>query len=137
LWAIHALSVGVPLSLLAFASTYTVIAAQQPEAFTEPLNRTDGVHSTRHRLHDGWPGDIGPVSELARVPVTIPMLVGPVVGLIAKLVLGAVQRSEARRARTPAPSGGERATPLRTAPEPRPGVPAAPPGRPQRFTWNE
>ena len=47
-------------------------------------------------------GDIAPVSELARVLVTIQMLVGLVaVGVIAKLVLGAVQVAVARRAVVP------------------------------------
>ena len=121
--AIRALGVGVPLLLLVFASTYTVIANQQPGAFSEPLDRTDGIYFTVTVFATVGLGDIAPVTPLARVLVTVQMLVGlVVVGLIAKLVLGAVQLSEARRARTPAPPAD---------------VPATAPGRPQGLTRNE
>ncbi|GAB3308052.1 hypothetical protein GCM10027451_16700 [Geodermatophilus aquaeductus] len=121
--AIRALGVGVPLLLLVFASTYIVIAGQQPGAFSEPLDRTDGIYFTVTVFATVGLGDIAPVTELARVLVTIQMLVGlVVVGLIAKLVFGAVQLSEARRAGTPAPPAV---------------VPAESPGRPQGLTRNE
>jgi voltage-gated potassium channel len=136
--AIRALGVGVPLLLVVFASTYIVIAGQQPGAFTEPLDRTDGIYFTVTVFTTVGLGDIAPVTELARVLVTIQMLVGLiVVGLIAKLVLGAVQISEARRSRAPTASGGEPAGPPPAAHAPPPGVPAASPGRPQGFTRNE
>jgi voltage-gated potassium channel len=54
-------------------------------------------------------GDIAPVSELARVLVTIQMLVGLLaVGVIAKFVLGAVQVAVARRAEVPGRTEEER-----------------------------
>jgi hypothetical protein len=100
--AIRALSLGLPLLLVVFASTYCTIAAQQPEAFSEPLSRTDGIYFTVTVFATVGFGDITPVSELARVLVTIQMLVGLVaVGLIAKLVLGAVQVAVARRTELP------------------------------------
>jgi len=96
--AVRAVGLGLPLLLVVFASTYCTIAGQQPGAFTEPLSRTDGIYFTVTVFATVGFGDIAPVSELARVVVTIQMLVGLVaVGVIAKLVLGAVQVAVARR----------------------------------------
>ncbi len=104
LQAIRALAVGLPLLLVVFASTYWIVAAQQDGAFTEPLNRTDGLYFTVTVFSTVGFGDISPVSQLARVLVTVQMLVGLVtVGLIAKLVVGAVQVAVARRAAEPEP----------------------------------
>jgi voltage-gated potassium channel len=104
LQAIRALAVGLPMFWVVFASTYWIVAAQQPGAFTESLNRTDGLYFTITVFATVGFGDISPVSELARVLVTVQMLVGLItVGLIAKLVVGAVQVAVARRATEPAP----------------------------------
>ena len=104
--AIRALGVGLPLLLVIFAATYCTIAAQQTGAFSEPLNRTDGLYFTVTVFSTVGLGDIAPVTELARVLVTIQMLVGVlVVGLIAKLVLGAVQLAVVRRGRMPDHTG--------------------------------
>ena len=104
LQAIRALSVALPMLLVVFASTYWIVAAQQPDAFTEPLNRTDGLYFTITVFSTVGFGDISPVSQLARVLVSVQMLVGLVtVGLIAKLVVGAVQVAVARRTEEPEP----------------------------------
>jgi voltage-gated potassium channel len=108
--AIRALGLALPLLLVIFASTYCTIAAQQPGAFSEPLDRTDGIYFTVTVFSTVGLGDISPVTELARVLVTVQMLVGLlVVGLIAKLVVGAVQLATARRAGTAERVDGERA----------------------------
>jgi hypothetical protein len=100
--AIGLLSLALPLLLVVFAATYCTIAGQQPDAFTEQLDRTDGIYFTVTVFATVGFGDITPVSELARVLVTVQMLVGLVaVGLIAKLLFGAVQVAVARRAGTP------------------------------------
>jgi hypothetical protein len=108
LQAIRALAVGLPMFFVVFAATYWVVAAQQPGAFTEPLNRTDGLYFTITVFSTVGFGDISPVSQLARVLVTVQMLVGLItVGLIAKLVVGAVQVAVARRASEPEPVDGD------------------------------
>jgi len=100
--AIRALGLGLPLLLVVFAATYCTVAGQQPGAFSEPLDRTDGIYFTVTVFATVGFGDITPVSQLARVLVTIQMLVGLIaVGVIAKVVLGAVQVAVARRAGTP------------------------------------
>jgi voltage-gated potassium channel len=96
--AIRALAVGVPLLMVVFAATYCTVATQQPGAFTEPLSRTDGLYFTVTVFATVGFGDIAPVTQLARVVVTIQMIVGLLtVGVIAKVVLGAVRVAEARQ----------------------------------------
>jgi voltage-gated potassium channel len=100
--AVRAMAVGVPLLLVVYAATYVVVANAQTGAFTEPLDRTDGLYFTVTVFTTVGFGDISPVSELARVLVTTQMLVGLVtVGLVARLVFGAVQVAVARRGGDP------------------------------------
>jgi hypothetical protein len=95
--AVRMLGVGLPLFLMVFAATYCTIDGQQPEAFTEPLSRTDGLYFTVTTFATVGYGDISPKTELARVVVTIQMLIGLlVVGIVAKVVLGAVRVAQER-----------------------------------------
>src|SRR3954453_14348855 len=81
--AIRALGVAVPLLLVLFASTYCIIATQQAGAFSEPLDRTDGLYFTVTVFSTVGFGDISPVTQLARILVTVQMIVGLIaVGLI-------------------------------------------------------
>ena len=108
LQAIRALAVGLPMLLVVFASTYWIVASQQPDAFTQSLNRTDGLYFTVTVFSTVGFGDIAPVSQLARILVTVQMIVGLItVGLIAKLVVGAVNVAVARRSAEPEPVDGD------------------------------
>jgi voltage-gated potassium channel len=105
LQAIRALAVGLPTLWVVFASTYWIVAQEQPGAFSEALNRTDGLYFTITVFSTVGFGDITPVTQLARILVMIQILVGLLtVGVIAKLVLGAVQVAVARRTANPQPS---------------------------------
>jgi hypothetical protein len=96
--AIRALALGVPILLVVFAATYCTVSAQQPEAFSEPLSRTDGLYFTMTVFATVGFGDITPATELARVLVTLQMLVNLLtVGVAVKVVLGAVRVAESRR----------------------------------------
>lgn len=98
LQAVRAVAVGLPLLWVVFASTYWIVAAEQADAFTEPLDRTDGLYFTITVFTTVGFGDIAATSQLARILVTVQMLIGLVtVGVLAKLVLGAVQVAVARR----------------------------------------
>ena len=95
--AIRTLAIGLPVLLVVFAATYVTIAGQQSGAFTESLDRTDGLYFTVTTFATVGYGDISPVTELARIIVTVQMVVGLIaVGVIAKLVLGAVQVARQR-----------------------------------------
>jgi hypothetical protein len=95
--AIRVIALGLPLLLVLFAATYITVDGQQANAFSEPLNRTDGLYFTVTTFSTVGYGDISPRTELARALVTIQMLVGLVaVGVIAKVVLGAVRVAQER-----------------------------------------
>jgi voltage-gated potassium channel Kch len=96
--AIRTLAVGVPLFLVVFAGTYFTVAQAQAGSFSEPLSRTDALYFTVTTFATVGYGDITATTELARVLVMIQMLIGLLaVGVIAKVVLGAIQVAERRR----------------------------------------
>jgi voltage-gated potassium channel len=96
--AIAAVAVGVPGFLLLYAAVYVLIVTSAPQSFTEPLTRTDALYFTVTVFSTVGFGDIAPRSELARIVVTAQMLTGLVaVGVVAKIVLGAVQVAVHRR----------------------------------------
>ncbi len=95
--AIRVIALGLPLLLVLFAATYITVGGQQANAFSEPLSRTDGLYFTVTTFATVGYGDISPQTELARVLVTVQMLVGLLaVGVIAKVVLGAVRVAQER-----------------------------------------
>ena len=95
--AIRVIALGLPLLLVLFAGTYITVDGQQANAFSEPLSRTDGLYFTVTTFATVGYGDITPRTELARALVTVQMLVGLLaVGVIAKVVLGAVRVAQER-----------------------------------------
>jgi hypothetical protein len=99
LQAVQAIAVGLPLLVLLFAATYVLIDNDAPQSFTEPINRTDALYFTVTVFSTVGFGDIAARSQLARIIVTVQMIVGLVaVGLVAKVMLGAVQEAMRRRA---------------------------------------
>ena len=95
--AVRLLVLGLPLFLCVFASTYCTIDAHQPDAFSEPLSRTDGLYFTVTTFTTVGYGDISPTTELARIVVTVQMLLGLlIVAIVAKVVLGAVRLAQER-----------------------------------------
>ncbi|MCW2722901.1 potassium channel family protein [Pseudonocardia sp.] len=91
--------IGLATLLLSYASTYVLISEHHAGSFTENLGRTDALYYTVTVFATVGFGDIAPKSEMARVVTMTQMLVGLVaVGVIAKIVLGAVQVAVQRRA---------------------------------------
>ncbi len=90
---VEAVAVSVPLLVLSFAATYVGMAAADASSFSEPLSRVDAVYFSVTVLATVGFGDITPTSETARVIVTLQMIVDLILlGLIAKVLVGAVQR---------------------------------------------
>ena len=90
---VESVAVTVPLLILSFAATYFVMAEADPASFTESLSRLDAVYFSVTVLATVGFGDITPTSETARAIVTGQMIVDLIfVGLIAKVLVGAVQR---------------------------------------------
>lgn len=107
--AVQALAVGLPLLLLVFASTYVLIARSVPGSFTEPISRTDALYFTVTVFSTVGFGDIAPRSEAARVATMIQMVVNlVVVGLVAKILLDAVQMAVRRRDTAVPESGADK-----------------------------
>jgi voltage-gated potassium channel len=97
--AIEALAAAIPLFLLVFAAAYVKLADAQAHAFTEPLNRTDALYFTITVFSTVGFGDIAPVATAARVTTMVQMLGDlVVVGLVLRVMLGAVREGRQRRA---------------------------------------
>ncbi|MFE3204407.1 potassium channel family protein [Embleya sp. NPDC059237] len=104
--AVEALAVSLPFLLLLFASTYFVIGRERPDSFTEALTRTDALYFTLTVFATVGFGDIAPKSESARVVAMVQMVVNLIaVGVIARVVLGAVQQGLRRHSTPAAPDG--------------------------------
>jgi len=107
--ALEALAVTVPLFLLLFASTYMVMAALAARSFSQPLNHTDALYFTVTVFATVGFGDITATAAVARLVVTGQMIIDLVIlGLGARVILGAVSRGRQRRPAEPgaAPPGG-------------------------------
>jgi hypothetical protein len=96
--ALEALAVTVPLFLLLFASTYLVIAAISARSFSQPLNHTDALYFTVTVFATVGFGDITATAAVARLVVTGQMIIDLIIlGLGARVILGAVSRGWQRR----------------------------------------
>ncbi|HEY4418238.1 MAG TPA: potassium channel family protein [Pseudonocardia sp.] len=89
---------GLPIFILMFATIYLVIANNRPDSFSEMLNRTDALYFTVTVFATVGFGDIVPRTEVARIVTTLQMVMGLIlVGLVARILLGAVQVAVRRR----------------------------------------
>jgi hypothetical protein len=97
--AVEALAFAIPLFLLVFSAAYVKLADTQAHAFTESLNRTDALYFTITVFSTVGFGDIAPVATAARVTTMVQMLGDlVVVGLVLRVMLGAVKEGRQRRA---------------------------------------
>jgi voltage-gated potassium channel len=104
--AVEAVAVSVPLLVLLFASAYVVMSGADAASFTEPLTRLDAVYFAVTVLATVGFGDISPTTEVSRAAVTVQMFADLVlVGVIAKVLLGAVQRRQEVLATNGGPEG--------------------------------
>ena len=104
--AAEALATSVPLFLLLFAATYTVMSQISAGDFSEPLTRSDALYFTITVLATVGFGDIAAKTEAARLVVTAQMIADLIVlGLGVRVVVGAVGRG--RRRRTGATGGAQ------------------------------
>jgi len=107
--ALEALAFTVPLFLLLFASTYQVMAAISARSFSEPLNHTGALYFTVTVFATVGFGDITPTTTAARLVVTGQMILDLIIlGVGARVILGAVSRGRQRRPPEPGavPPGG-------------------------------
>ena len=94
----QALMLVLPLFLVLFAATYVVLANGDPDSFSEPLDHVDALYFTVTTFATVGFGDISPVTQLARILVTVQMVAGLLaVGLVAKGFLDVARVAEAGR----------------------------------------
>ena len=97
--AIEALASAIPLFLLVFAAAYLRMADADGGAFSEPLSRTGALYFTITVFSTVGFGDITPKTDLARVATMVQMLGDLlVVGLVLRVMVGAVKAGLQRRA---------------------------------------
>jgi voltage-gated potassium channel len=97
--AVEAVAAAIPLFLLVFAAAYLLMADADAGAFSEPLSRTDALYFTITVFSTVGFGDITPKTDLARVATMVQMLGDLlVVGLVLRLMVGAVRAGLQRRA---------------------------------------
>ncbi|GAA0596971.1 potassium channel family protein [Streptomyces crystallinus] len=100
--ALEALATAVPLFLVLFSATYYLLADSRPASFSEPLTRTDALYFTVTVFATVGFGDIAPTTGTSRALTTVQMLADlVVVGVIAKVLFGAVQVGLRRRGLDP------------------------------------
>ena len=96
--AVEALATSLPLFLLLFASTYLVTATEAAGSFSQPLTHTDALYFTVTVFATVGFGDITAKTEAARLVVTGQMILDLIIiGIGARIILGAVQQSRHRR----------------------------------------
>ena len=98
--AAEALATSVPLYLLLFAATYTMMSRLSAGDFSEPLTRTDALYFSVTVFATVGFGDIAAKTETARLVVTGQMIADLIViGLGVRVIVSAVNQGRRRRAR--------------------------------------
>ena len=120
--ALEALTVSASLLLIVSATIHLGISADDPGAFTEPLGHVDALYVSMMTMTTVGFGDIGTVSQGARIAVMVQMLCNFVVlGVVARVVLRYAQRGEAPESgalsalSSGTPSSGTRSSGIRSS----------------------
>jgi Ion channel len=96
--ALEALGTSVPLFLLLFASAYAVMDTVSASNFSQTMTQTNALYFTVTVFATVGFGDITPKTEVARLVVTGQMILDlMIIGLGARIILGAVTRGRQRR----------------------------------------
>jgi len=95
--AIEALGAVIPLFLVIFASSYLSLSSSSAVTFTEQLDHTRALYFTITVFSTVGFGDITPKTDLARIIVSIQMLLDLVIiGAVVRLLFNAAQAGLAR-----------------------------------------
>jgi flagellar biogenesis protein FliO len=102
---VESIAVSVPLLVLTFAAAYYATERASTGSFTESLTRLDAAYFAVTVLTTVGFGDIAPHSEAARSMVMSQMIVDlAFVGLVVKVLVGAVRRRRDEMQNVAAPS---------------------------------
>lgn len=95
--AVQALGVVVPLFLVVFATVYLSLSNASAVTFTEQLDHTRALYFTVTVFSTVGFGDITPKTDLARIVVSLQMLLDLVIiGAVVRLLFNAAQAGLAR-----------------------------------------
>jgi hypothetical protein len=111
--AIEGVASSAPLFLLLFAATYYAMDQSRPDSFnTRDFTRTDSLYFTTTVFSTVGFGDITPTSQIARIVVTLQMVLDLVVlGLGVRVFVGAVRMGRKRQAQSPSETESRRRRP--------------------------
>jgi len=95
--AVQALGVVIPLFLVLFAAFYLSLSNATAHTFSEQLDHTRAIYFTITVFSTVGFGDITPQTDLARIVVSIQMLLDLVIiGAVVRMILNAAQAGLAR-----------------------------------------
>ncbi len=95
--AIEAVAVTVPLFILMVSSTYVLTSQLSEQSFSEDLSKTDALYFAMTVFSTVGFGDIAPRSDLARVAVTVQIVIDLLLlGVGIRLLVGAVIEGKRR-----------------------------------------
>ncbi len=110
--AIEAMATTLPLYLVLFATVHYLLGQNQPDSYSQPLSRMDALYFVVTVFATVGFGDIVPTSETTRIVTTVQMVLNLVfVGVIARVLLGAMQEG-LRRQRSVRAENGEPQLPV-------------------------
>lgn len=119
--ALEAVGLAITLVLAVFAGVYILMSNDTPAAFSEVLTKTSSLYFTVTVLSTVGFGDIVPVTDAARLVITVQMIIDLVLlGVIARVLLGAAQNAVARQRSAPARAMVPGATTAAETPGPAP-----------------
>ncbi len=96
--AVEALCLVFGMFLAMFALTYVSMSVSAPESFTQPVDKVDGIYFSVTVLATVGFGDIAAVSPMARVVVTLQMVLDLVlIGSAVKILSMSARRAMAAR----------------------------------------
>ena len=124
--ALEAVGVIIPLVIVVFSSVYLVLGHNAPGSFSETLTKSSTLYFTLTVLSTVGFGDIVAKTDGARLAVAVQMLIDLILlGVIARVLLGAAQNAVARQREAaapplPAPAGPAQPVPPASPVPPRP-----------------
>jgi voltage-gated potassium channel len=88
----------LPLFIVLFAWIYVTMSVKDPSTFSEPLDKSAALYFTVTVLSTVGFGDITPVTDVARLMVSVQMICDLVViAIVVKLITGVAKHARAQK----------------------------------------